>query len=605
MKDWLKQIDKDMSEIPTWVRRTSAVSSGVIIASLIVNACRPASAVSQEELDCNDLTKKLNIDPNASSKLKSDRAFDSFTSAHPEYEGREMYLLGVTLPLCGIPSETIILPANETESDEINSRQYKFDDVNGNDKALPHDKAIVWTKMVNADGTLTWERLAGTYYLNEDKSITTVWYYNSEDEFGDTSKDIHFDTPVIAFNSSDSKFILYPLTDNPEMYDWAENLDSRNPDDYSTWNGTDPFYISTLAVESGGIKVLYAPAAIVENEPSQNYIEVQELIASSEKYTLINGILEMKNENGTISTVEGIKDSNLDGIFELTIDGEQKAATIQKIDGDVIYFTLSDGSIITWNGEELSFVSPEPALPAEMEELFEKLGAELGEDENGKPIYFVTNPAGETVVVGKTNEEENKWEKADAVKFRLFKTVEEAEASGEIMDTEYVLRGGPGQAAKLNGEPFPEDVLTGLNIEVITPNFTNAYSEQLNFDSDGLYLIKENPDRAPYRNMGYFLFKTIYKGVEQSGYGTVWQWMNPDGSYVYITATATKMDSVIVSMLTPFASFNYTKDLVNAPIANEIGHDIEINKLMLQWAETDEVPAELQDRALLISYLFR
>ncbi|GEM_PF-3107267 len=244
-------------------------------------------------------------------------------------------------------------------------------------------------------------------------------------------------------------------------------------------------------------------------------------------------------------------------------------------------------------------------LPEEMEKLFEKLGAKLGEDENGKPVYYVTNPADETVIVGKMNTE-NKWEEADSIKYKLYKTIEEAEASGEIMDTEYVLRGGPGQAAKLNGEPFPEDVLTGLNIEVVKPNWVDPTNDQLNFDKKSLSLLKENPDKAPYRLVGHFLYKNILNGVEQPGYGYVWQWKNPDESFVYITTIgAGKLKSTSPYIMTPFPSFNFTIDIKNLPIIDKVAHNDEANKLMFEWAETDVVPSELQDQALIGSVRFK
>ena len=245
----------------------------------------------------------------------------------------------------------------------------------------------------------------------------------------------------------------------------------------------------------------------------------------------------------------------------------------------------------------------EAQLSPEIQEKFDEFGAKLGKDENGKPIYYVTNSAGETVTVGKINAE-NKWELADSLKYKLFKTVEEAEASGEIMDTEYVLRGGPGQAAKLNGEPFPEDVVTGLNIEVVKPNWNDPYEDQLNFDTGSLSLLNENPDKAPYRLVGRFLYKNIFNGAEKISPGYVWQWTNPDGSLIYIT-TITSLEPSSNYNVTPFADFNFTKDIPNVPILDEIAHNEETNKLMLQWADTDVVPIELQNRALLISYRFK
>jgi hypothetical protein len=245
-----------------------------------------------------------------------------------------------------------------------------------------------------------------------------------------------------------------------------------------------------------------------------------------------------------------------------------------------------------------------PAISHEMKELFQNLGAKEGEDENGNPIYFVTNPADQKVTVGLKNET-GKWEKADAVKYKLYKTPEEAQVSGEIMDTEYVLRGGPGQAAMLIGEKFPENVITGLNIEIITPNWINPYNEQLDFDSYSKSRIKNNPGREPYRNMGWFVYNNIVKGVETPGYGCVWQWLNHDGTIVYTTTIASTVPTSGLE-IRPFAGFNFTRDISdNVPIIDQIGHDEIIKNLLEEWADTNIVPQELQNHALIMSVLFK
>lgn len=171
------------------------------------------------------------------------------------------------------------------------------------------------------------------------------------------------------------------------------------------------------------------------------------------------------------------------------------------------------------------------------------------------------------------------------------------------MDTEYVLRGGPGQAAKLKGEPFPEDVLTGLNVEVVEPNRTNTYSMELNFDNESTYILNKNPEKAPYRNMGWFLFKNIVAGEEKPGYGCVWQWVNSDGSFVYITVIISQLSPGLV--LTPFARLDYEAGhLEGVPVLKEIAYDPDNDRLLHQWAEKDEVPAKLQGRASIMSLRF-
>lgn len=237
-------------------------------------------------------------------------------------------------------------------------------------------------------------------------------------------------------------------------------------------------------------------------------------------------------------------------------------------------------------------ISPESLLPQEVKEKFEELGAELGKDENGNPIYYVTNRAGETVIVGKMNEEGNKWELGDAVKYTL--SVSKEEAQNNFFDYDFVMRGGPGEIAKLNAEPFPEDVITGLNVVALIPNINIKYYNYLYFDRNGENIIKRNPGKEPYRNMGWFSF---VNEVGQQGYGTVWQWINPDKSIVYLTTVSyAGADPNLIR--TPFVKFNFTIETPNFTTAATIGKNQELNTLIQQWADTDIIPVELQYHAL-------
>lgn len=220
-------------------------------------------------------------------------------------------------------------------------------------------------------------------------------------------------------------------------------------------------------------------------------------------------------------------------------------------------------------------------------------GAILGEDENGNPIYFVTNPAGETVTVGIKNEE-GKWELADSLKYKLVGSKEEAQ--NNFFDYDFVMRGGPGQIAKLNAEPFPEDVITGLNIIAVTPNYSNFEIQPWNYlyyDRNGDNIIKQNLGKEPYRNMGWFSF---VNEVGQQGIGAVWQWINPDKSIVYLTTVSSAEDDPKYKW-TPFVTFNL---IVDTPFTtfDQIGKNPYLNKLIQQWADTDIIPVELQYHVL-------
>lgn len=224
-------------------------------------------------------------------------------------------------------------------------------------------------------------------------------------------------------------------------------------------------------------------------------------------------------------------------------------------------------------------------------------GATLGADESGAPIYYVTNPAGEQVIVGQKDASGN-WEPGDAVRYTLSPTREEAMTN--VLDYDFVMRGGPGQVAKLNGEPFPENVIAGLNVVVLIPNVKDKYYNYLYFDRNGKNIIKNHPGQEPYRNLGWFSF---VNEAGQQGIGVVWQWINPDGSIVYLTTVGSAgADPGLV--YTPFVSFNLTKEkLVNATV-ERIGKDQELNILIQQWADTDIIPAELQNHALIVRATF-
>ena len=222
-------------------------------------------------------------------------------------------------------------------------------------------------------------------------------------------------------------------------------------------------------------------------------------------------------------------------------------------------------------------------------------GATLGADESGAPIYFVTNPAGEQVIVGQKDASGN-WELGDAARYTLFATREEAMSNPLPLD--YVMRAGPGEAAKLTGEPFPENVITGLNVEVYTPE--NAPYKALRFDAESQRILRNHPGQEPFNFGGWFSY---IRENGEIGLGAVWRWEN-NGANAYLTVigSGNNVDSRLE--LTPFVSFDLSRE-VPSEIANLIGTDPEINRLVLQWAENDSIPLELQSRALLINWILR
>lgn len=104
--------------------------------------------------------------------------------------------------------------------------------------------------------------------------------------------------------------------------------------------------------------------------------------------------------------------------------------------------------------------------------------------------------------------------------------------------------------------------------------------------------------------MGWFVWKNIVNGEERTGYGCVWQWRNPDGSLRYNTIVFVRKISSTLEP-TPFATFDSESADDSVPIIKEISHNKITNGLLQLWADTNIVPVELQDRALVLSYRFK
>ena len=284
-------------------------------------------------------------------------------------------------------------------------------------------------------------------------------------------------------------------------------------------------------------------------------------------------------------------------------------------------FTLPVGAIPVGAGKALFAPIPiESLLPQSVQEKFELAGIDLKDlTKDGLPItlksgevVLLTNDELEkNIFLGQDNvlqyrdasnqnviyaydKETGRWE----VKYTL--SVSKEEAQNNFFDYDFVMRGGPGEIAKLNAEPFPEDVITGLNVVALIPDVENKYYNYLYFDRNGENIIKKNPGKEPYRNIGWFSF---VNEVGQQGYGTVWQWINTDKSIVYLTTVGyAGADPNLIR--TPFVKFNYTMETPNFTTGATIGKNQELNTLIQQWADTDIIPVELQDHALITHATF-
>lgn len=209
---------------------------------------------------------------------------------------------------------------------------------------------------------------------------------------------------------------------------------------------------------------------------------------------------------------------------------------------------------------------------------------------NGELVYAVQNPVGEVVKVGQLNAE-NQWEIADALKYELAMTPEDA--VNVKLPWEFIKRGGPSQVAKLGGESFDEDVETGQDIYVGDGN-SGSNSGTTSF----LEWRNENIERQPCNRVGYFSLKNVDE-YKKSYVGSVYQWKNGDGSIVYITYLYGHDNFEEITMSETELPFGFYSGENHTPPLTTIAADAEINALLQQWADTDIVPVELEEKVVV------
>jgi hypothetical protein len=211
-------------------------------------------------------------------------------------------------------------------------------------------------------------------------------------------------------------------------------------------------------------------------------------------------------------------------------------------------------------------------------------------------VYVVTNPAGQEVVVGQAPN--GRIEKADAILYRLSATPEEAEAGLNKLPWDFVARGGANQIAKLNGEPFPEGVITGQDVALFKGEGESSFLSYLLWSHEADKIFEENPDKLPVRLRGYFVaeYTDPATGVSKDVLGKVYQWKNPDGTLRYLTYIYWPSSFVMVddaASYFPTGFYTYGEG-VNPPFT-DIARDQYTDPLLQQWADKDSVPEELEN----------
>ena len=225
------------------------------------------------------------ISPNATltGEERQKQTVDSFVEANPEYAGREIFAINVSIQ--GNPVDTVLMKSTDQEKQEIDSYKYKFE----GQELQPFDNAVVYTLKTDFDGTKSWVRLAGVYFPATDGSVITAWYY-SPDAFDKSKETIDFNKRVFGFNSKDSNFVFWPLYEPATTLMWSDDLGSTDPDDYTNWNGKDPYTISMVSIPEAPAKVIFDPMPITTpttevTTPTETF-EVMELSTDPEKPTI-------------------------------------------------------------------------------------------------------------------------------------------------------------------------------------------------------------------------------------------------------------------------------------------------------------------------------
>jgi len=194
-----------------------------------------------------------------------------------------------------------------------------------------------------------------------------------------------------------------------------------------------------------------------------------------------------------------------------------------------------------------------------------------------------------------TKNEDGQWESAEALKYSLAATPEEA--ANNPVPWEVVEKGVMSQVSRLKGKSFPETVVTGQDVLLLRGKGDYKDNRDLVWDKKASELF-EDQEKQPFRATGYFT--TVYNEGHTNAQpisGIVHQWLNSDGSTVNITNIYYFNFDQLDWNYVQFSGF-YMGTSYNPPFTT-IGKDPIVNRLIEEWAEKDEVPKELEGKVLV------
>jgi len=177
------------------------------------------------------------------------------------------------------------------------------------------------------------------------------------------------------------------------------------------------------------------------------------------------------------------------------------------------------------------------------------------------------------------------------------------EASQCPIPWEDIKKGVPGDIARLTGQPFPDTAYNTGRIYLQDDGNGFVYLTWGFWGDPEDKDYRTRPETRPYRWVGFFS-TTDDKGRDYLG--AVQEWLNPSGRISYLTYIASSFepgDTYWRQMAVGFPMVNtgfWTSENCETDLYDcEVILDEETNSLLRTWAETGEIPEELEERVLI------
>lgn len=225
-------------------------------------------------------------------------------------------------------------------------------------------------------------------------------------------------------------------------------------------------------------------------------------------------------------------------------------------------------------------------------------GAEQGPD----GTYVIHAPTGDVVVA---TTEDGAVTPETWLGYKLYAT--SAEALQNKMPVDLIMNGKAGDLCQLTAQPMPETVNTNYHIDLWKHDRDGINLRELRWGKDAQKSIDADPSSQPVRFCGYAATESNLDETQPDYIASVFQWKNPDGSYVYFTLIHNKRifladdiegrDLFWPRFFAPDAVLNSV--LESMKLESSIAKDTTRFELLTRWQETGYAPKELQGTALI------